>query len=310
MAVQVNTAGWAQAGRSIADSYASIADTTRKYSPRYDEMAQVGIKARSKEKQAAITAERYAREAEIKAETTLKGAEIAVDQFKAEQGAKKTQRKAGMIAAAGQAIGVAVQPSIKPPKPEQYDFSKYEQLHKQRQDADAALLNKPAPGSKGSDGTAPSGGGDNVVAAGGELKPGKVGSPNSGGSFDMSKLTKKDYDDLAFAISSEAYLGTDDELGVAANILTRLKSGKYGGSVSEIIHAKGQYEGVYKGYSKASPTISAKLQSPEGQKKIQDFITQLDGRTEFKGQSQLGNRVKAEDPMFSSGGNFYHYSWQ
>ena len=68
MAIQVNTAGWAKAGRDAADSYAEIANTTRKYSPRYDEMAQVGIKARSKEKQAAIDAERYKRQAEISAE--------------------------------------------------------------------------------------------------------------------------------------------------------------------------------------------------------------------------------------------------
>ena len=30
----------------------------------------------------------------------------------------------------------------------------------------------------------------------------------------MSKLTPKDFDDMAFAISSEAQLGTDDEYGV------------------------------------------------------------------------------------------------
>ena len=128
--------------------------------------------------------------------------------------------------------------------------------------------------------------------------------------FDMSKLTKKDYDDLAFAISSEAQLGTDDEYGVAANILTRLMTGKYGRTINEIINAPGQYEGVYKGLSRPSPQIAARLQSPEGQKKIQEFIKILNGRTEFKGQTMLENRVPSEDPMFSPGGNFYHYAGQ
>ena len=128
--------------------------------------------------------------------------------------------------------------------------------------------------------------------------------------FDMSMLTQKDYDDLAFAISSEAAINTDDEFGVAANIITRLMTGRYGNSISEIIHAPKQYEGVYTGRSKPSPEIAARLQSPEGQKKILEFIKILNGRTEFKGQSQLKNRVPSEDPMFAVSGNFYHYAGQ
>ena len=128
--------------------------------------------------------------------------------------------------------------------------------------------------------------------------------------FDMSRLTQKDYNDLAFAISSEAALGTDDEFGVAANILTRLMVGGYGNSISEIINAPGQYEGVYKGLSRPSPEIAARLQSPEGQRRILEFIKILNGRTEFKGQSMLKNRVPSEDPMFAVSGNFYHYAGQ
>ncbi|QBP05811.1 hypothetical protein [Synechococcus phage S-B28] len=128
--------------------------------------------------------------------------------------------------------------------------------------------------------------------------------------FDMSTLNQKDYNDLAFAISSEAALGTDDEFGVAANIITRLMTGRYGNSISEIINAPGQYEGVYSGLSRPSPEIAARLQSLEGQKKILEFIKILNGRTEFKGQSQLKNRVPSEDPMFAVNGNFYHYAGQ
>ena len=138
-----------------------------------------------------------------------------------------------------------------------------------------------------------------------------VPTSNLGGqSFDLSKLTDNDYKELGYAISSEAALGTDDEFGVAANILTRLQSGKYGNNISDIIRAKGQYEGVYTGKSVYSPEIEARLKSPEGQQKIQKYFNILDGRTEFKGQSMLKNRVAAEDPMFDPKGNFYHYSWQ
>jgi len=128
--------------------------------------------------------------------------------------------------------------------------------------------------------------------------------------FNLNQLTDKDYDDLAYAISSEAALGTDDEFGVAANILTRLKTGGYGNTIEQIINAPGQYEGVYKGLSRPSPEIAARLKSPEGRAKIKEFIKRLDGRTEFKGQTMLKNRVASEDPMFDPAGNFYHYAGQ
>ena len=95
---RTNAAGWAQAGRDAGRSYASIAETTRKYSPRYDELAEVGIKTRSQEKQAAIAAESKARQAEINAETLLKKTDIAVDKFESINKSKGTIRKAGMIA--------------------------------------------------------------------------------------------------------------------------------------------------------------------------------------------------------------------
>jgi len=129
-------------------------------------------------------------------------------------------------------------------------------------------------------------------------------------SFNLDQLTDKDYNDLAYAISSEAALGTDDEFGVAANILTRLKTGGYGNTIEEIINAPGQYEGVYKGLSGPSPEIAARLKSTEGKAKIKEFIKRLDGRTEFKGQTMLQNRVAAEDPMFDPKGNFYHFAGQ
>lgn len=126
----------------------------------------------------------------------------------------------------------------------------------------------------------------------------------------LANLTPADWDELSYVVSAEAARNTDDEFGVAASVLTRLASGKYGGSISEIIRAPGQYEAVYKGTAYYDPKLTAKLRSQAGIDKIKQFYQTLDGRTDFKGQSQLKNRVAAEDPMFDPSGNFYHYAGQ
>ena len=63
-------------------------------------------------------------------------------------------------------------------------------------------------------------------------------------------------------------------------------------------------------FSDDKPDLVLKLQSPEGQLKIVEALEVLDGRTDFKGQSMLHNRIVDEDPMFHPEGNFYHYNWQ
>ena len=40
------------------------------------------------------------------------------------------------------------------------------------------------------------------------------------------------------------------------------------------------------------------------------MIEKLDGRTNYKGQDQISNRVEKEDPMFDPKGNFFHYNFQ
>ena len=126
----------------------------------------------------------------------------------------------------------------------------------------------------------------------------------------LSSLTDADWDELGYVVSREAARNTDDEFGVAASVLTRLASGKYGNSIGEIIRAPGQYEAVYKGMARYEPALSSKLKSAEGREKIRNFFMQLDGRTDFKGQTMLKNRVSSEDPMFAPTGNFYHYAGQ
>ena len=307
---------YAAAGKKAANAAAESFATTRKHGPNYDDIAQTGMKARSAEKIKAMQTGAQVTKAGITAVANVTKTQIQ-EQAKIDVRKAKTPNKmAGGIAALGKIGAMAMlskdntkgreMPSNTQAKKDAWNkFHEETKTKNAERDANRTEF-KPTTFDPGS----PSG-----ASAGSRETPGKVtvGGGNasiSGDSFDMSKLSTKDYDDLAFAVSSEAQLGTDDEYGVAANILTRLRSGKYGDNVSSIIHAPGQYEGVYTGRSVASPQISARFQTPEGRAKIQEFMTRLDGRTEFKGQSMLHNRVSAEDPMFSSGGNFYHYAGQ
>ena len=126
----------------------------------------------------------------------------------------------------------------------------------------------------------------------------------------LDQLTDADWDELGYVVSGEAARNTDDEYGVAANVLTRLVAGTYGKTIADIIRQPDQYEAVTIGTARYEPELSKKLKSPEGREKIKRFFELLDGRTEFKGQSQLRNRVPDEDPMFAPTGNFYHYAGQ
>jgi len=244
----------------------------------------------------------------------MKQAQIETEVFKRGQEIKNKQRKAGGLAAIGKMAGAGFLAATdntkgreRPKGDLQGLYDSWKTNHaaiKDRHKSESDAIGDYKPGTF----EAP----DSSVGGGSGKKTGGSGSSSNlgGQTFDISKLTDDDYNELSYVISSEAQLGTDDEFGVAANVLTRLQSGNYGNTIGEIIRAKGQYEGVYTGNSRYSPEIAARLKSPEGQKKIQDFFTQLDGRTEFKGQTMLHNRVKSEDPMFSSGGNFYHYAGQ
>ena len=119
------------------------------------------------------------------------------------------------------------------------------------------------------------------------------------------------YTCLAEAVQTEAARYTDDEYGVVASILNRVASPDFPDTVCAVVYSKGQYEGVSQNYTlKADPELVVKLKSPEGKLKIIEAMKVLDGRTDFKGPSQLHNRVPSEDPMFHPQGNFYHYHWQ
>ena len=119
------------------------------------------------------------------------------------------------------------------------------------------------------------------------------------------------YTCLAEAVQTEAARYTDDEYGVVASILNRVSSPKFPNTVCGVVYSPGQYQGIERNPNiKADPYLVIKLQTGEGQLKILEALKVLDGRTDFKGQTQLHNRVASEDPMFHPKGNFYHYHWQ
>ena len=162
-------------------------------------------------------------------------------------------------------------------------------------------------------GTSVIGGGDAGATSSssvGELRsgqsPGSTGLNVQGGGGRVN-LTDEQYKYLAYAISGEAGPG-DDQYAVAASILNRVAEGR--GTVEQVVKAPGQYEAYEDGKMKYSPEIEARLKSPEGQAKLVAALEALQGRTDFKGQSELQNRVASEDPMYDSKGNFFHYSYQ
>ena len=145
---------------------------------------------------------------------------------------------------------------------------------------------------------------------GGGLRPGATAGSDTldiGGGGGQMNLSDEQYKWLAYAISGEAGPG-DDQYAVAASILNRVAEGR--GTVEEVIKASGQYEAYHKGMMQMSPDIEARLKSPEGQARLVAALERLQGRTDFKGQTQLQNRVASEDPMVDALGNFFHYSWQ
>ena len=313
-----NAASYAGAGKSAADSAAKMFAVQRKTGPDYGELSKTAMVTASAEKISSMKASQAVTNAATKAYSGVvqQGNKIAV--FNKKNEIRNSQRKAGGLAAIGKIAGAGFLAATDNTKGRERPKADYKGLYdnykterdalKGRQEGESDALGPfVAPEFKPSGGGTPgkvTGGSDNNTSQG------LSGTGLSGDAFDMSKLTTKDFDDMAYAISSEAQLGTDDEYGVGANILTRLQSGNYGSNINAIINAPGQYEGVYTGRSVASPEISARLQSPEGRKQLQEAMQRLHGRTEFKGQSMLPNRVASEDPMFSPGGNFYHHAGQ
>ena len=121
---------------------------------------------------------------------------------------------------------------------------------------------------------------------------------------------------IAYTVSSEAAMNTDDEFGVAGVVINRMRSGNYPTSAYDVGHQKGQFEGVEIGNSVHDPELVNRLFSGAGLQKLEGALKTLDGRDSFKGQALLhnrsskGNKDGKLDPMFHSSGNFFHHSYQ
>ena len=317
MAANVNN--YVRAGNAAVRKNIKIRQALAENKPRYDKIAQASVQADAKNKVNAATNNASTAKAKIESEAAMRKTKIGIDRDNKIRGYKNQARMTGMLAGGAALIGYGAMNMNKKDEPDEM-LSIYQgfidKTNSSLTDANAEItrLQGELDNFKIPDLPSKSGGTKkNGTTSTTETMDVPTGSQSNTGteqSSALTSLTDKDFDDLAFAVSSEAALGTDDEYGVAANIITRLRSGKYGSSISEIINAPGQYEGVYTGRSKPSPEIAARFKTPEGRQKIEKFIKVLDGRTEFKGQTMINNRVKAEDPMFDTKGNFYHYAWQ
>ena len=127
------------------------------------------------------------------------------------------------------------------------------------------------------------------------------------GNATLNSLTDQQFSDLAYAVSGEAQRGTNDEYGVAANILTRLADPGHPNTIMGVFTAPGQYAAYEDGGARRDPELAAKLK--ENKDKIAEAIQRLNGRTSFKGTSMYYN-MGPGDIKFSDRGNFYHYASQ
>ena len=148
-------------------------------------------------------------------------------------------------------------------------------------------------------------------SATGELVPGTetgmVTALGSGGGS-LKDMSEQDFSDLAFIVSHEALRGTDDEYAVAAAVLNRVADPRYPNTIMGVGTAPGQFEAVFSGKAYRDESLAKQLKDNQG--KIVDALKKLDGRTDFKAFSSMGEFMGDTDIMFADNGNFYHYAEQ
>lgn len=123
----------------------------------------------------------------------------------------------------------------------------------------------------------------------------------------LKGLTDDDWKELAYIVSGEAQRGTDDEYGVAANVLIRVAHPAWPNNIRDVGRQRGQYEAVYTGQARYEPALAQSLKENQG--KIADALKKLNGRDSFKGVSAYKN-MGSGDVKFSPRGNYYHYGSQ
>ena len=134
-----------------------------------------------------------------------------------------------------------------------------------------------------------------------------ITSLGSGGGS-LKDMTDQDFSDLAFIVSHEALRNTDDEYGVAAAVLNRVADPRFPNTIMGVGTAPNQFEAVFKGKAYRDPKLAEKLKN--NQDKIVEALKKLNGRTDFKAVSSMGQYMGSTDIMFAKNGNFYHYAEQ
>ena len=306
---------FAQAGIAAGREGEKIFRAVRENSPDFQSITETQIDVKSKQNVAQTKADRYIAEANINADAKIS---VAKEDIKQDSIIKGSRRKAGVVAAMGQA-GMGIADAFMG-KPEKRDFSTLDAKIKSSREKAAALRGeadaintefKPAS-------TTPANTGGSETSSTSSSKGDSNISSIANGSYtgSLDNLSADDKKWIAYTVSSEAAMNTDDEFGVAGVILNRMKSGNYPTSAYDVGHQKGQFEGVEIGNSVHDQALHDRLFSPQGLQKLEGALQTLDGRDSFKGQALLhnrsskGNKDGKLDPMFHSSGNYFHHSYQ
>jgi hypothetical protein len=201
---------YAAAGKAAAGSAARMFDIQRKTGPDYAGLSKVAMAAQTAENIGAMQAEASLAKDGINATLTaqmgkLRG-EYIVDKGKQED----KQRMAGILPAVGKIVGTAFKKdpkrpppllAVEPVKPESVEYPEYEGERPQAPEKPSFLpIDQGTPESSNTNSSA-----DSTVQS--------ADVPVSS----SLKLTSNDYDELAFAVTSEAQPGTMDEYAVAAS---------------------------------------------------------------------------------------------
>jgi len=317
---RVNASNFISAGKSAVNNSITALRAARENAPKYDDLANAGRTARAQEKAAAFRAESTVAMAGIRAEAAVRKAKIEADKDKSLAKSKKTVAKAGKIAAAGQLIGGNISEGKALERRKEFYGNYFDRIGELEQKRYDYLVSKRDSAQSDIDLA-----NTNLENLSEEFKV-KPSSPSeeqsTGQTFqsisvkpeaytgNLRNLSDSDKKEIAYIVSGEAQRGTDDIYGVAGVVLNRMKSDLYPSSAYDVGRQQGQFEAVEKGTARYEPELVTKLFSETGLKKLDSALKTLDGRDSFKGQALLKNRVVDEDPMFSSGGNFYHHSYQ
>ncbi len=309
---------FAQAGVAAGREGERIFSAVRQNSPDFQSIKETQMNIKAKKNVAQTKADALIEKSNINADAKIS---VAKEDIKQDNIIKGSRRKAGVVAAMGKA-GMGLADAFMG-KPEKRDHSaslalqerltnSAESIRAGIKPVDFSALNNSSAstntgGTGSSNGSTPSSskGGSNISS---------IANGSYSGSLDSLSADDKKW--IAYTVSSEAAMNTDDEFGVAGVVLNRMKSANYPTSAYDVGHQKGQFEGVEIGNSVHDQALHDRLFSPQGLQKLEGALTTLDGRDSFKGQALLhnrsskGNKDGMLDPMFHSSGNYFHYSHQ